>query len=79
MTTETPDEFELILSEAIRRTEVLRYRFLCSAENPHSAPNSRNLMRQIVHAPEALSDLPPIRVDYGNSPRAGGCTGCPGV
>lgn len=43
------------IDEAIRRTGVERYRFLCSAGNPHPSPNSAadhiRLMHEIAAKP----------------------------
>ncbi len=72
--TRTPDEFEAILSEAIRRTGVGRYRYLC-LEHPDPAIRAgyRETVRGIIAGPSP----PAIAVDYG-APAASPGTPCCG-
>lgn len=42
------DDFESLLAEAIHATGVERYRHLCSEENRHPSPNSRDDWRRFI-------------------------------
>jgi hypothetical protein len=67
------------LAEAIRRTGITRYRFLCSADNTLGPPNDPATWRRFMHILAGATPPPrPITVDYGIDPDAPRpCGGCP--
>lgn len=68
------------LDEAVRRTGVQRYAYLCSPANTLPPPNDPATWRRYMHVLAGAEPPPapprPIHVDYGVG-EAGPCGGCP--